>query len=67
MAKRRAPHSHGKGPGPAGEQSALSERMRELILRSTAEERRNPGAGDGTGAVGKRRRRTDDNSNEPES
>jgi hypothetical protein len=64
MAKRPAPDSAGEEPGTAGEQSALSERMRELILRSsTVEDRRNLGV-NGAGAVGKRRRRTDETSNE---
>jgi hypothetical protein len=65
MAKRRARDSAGKEPRPADEQMSLSERMRELLLRSsTVEDRRNPG--DGPGAVGKRRRRTDVTSNESE-
>jgi hypothetical protein len=67
MAKRLALDSTGKEPGPAAEQSGLSEQMRQLILRSTAEDRRNLGGGNGAGAFGKRRRRTDETSSESES
>jgi hypothetical protein len=68
MAKRLAPDSAGKEPDAAAEQSGLSERMRDLILRSaTVEDRRNPGVGSSAGAVDKRRRRTDESSNESES
>jgi hypothetical protein len=67
MAKRPVTDSAGKEPSGVGEQRGLSERMRELILRSTVEERRTPSNGNGNATVGKRRRRTDDTSDDSES
>jgi hypothetical protein len=53
MEKRRVPDSARE----AREQSGLSERMRQLILRSSTVEERRIAAGDNA----ERRRRTDDN------
>jgi hypothetical protein len=64
--ERRARIQLAKEQRPTGEQQGLSDQMRQLILRSTAEDRRNLGAGNGAGDVGKRRRRTDETSNESE-
>jgi hypothetical protein len=59
MAKRRARGSEGKEsrPPPSDEEGGLSARMRELILRSQAEERRM--GRDGADDADERRRRGD--------
>jgi hypothetical protein len=65
MAKRLAPDSASKELASAEKQSGLSERMRELIVRSsTVEDRRN---GEDARAFGRRRRRTDDTNKKSES
>ena len=57
MEKRRVPDSGREESDSAREQSGLSERMRQLILRSsTVDERRKMAVGDNA----ERRRRTDD-------
>jgi hypothetical protein len=66
MLKRRARIQRAKNPRPAAEQPGLSEQMRQLIDLSTAEDRRNLSVQNRAGDVGKRRRRTDETSDETE-
>jgi hypothetical protein len=59
MAKRHLKKTHGEKA--KREQEGLSERMRDLILVSTVEERRNPSPGN-AGTAGEQRRRDDPSS-----
>ena len=64
MLKRRARIQATKSP--TAEQPGLSEQMRQLIDLSTAEDRRNLSVQNRSGDDGKRRRRTDETSDETE-